>query len=168
MYYKITNKDSEAYKKLHAFRSNELAIEAENTKKVQEIVKLKYDSFFGKSGQQHLDRVKTYTGFVFTNPDEVDTKIWRAISEENITCYIPNIRTKVGKEMKKQLSSLKTSFITKFYDVLDIDISGRFIFPYLEIVAEDTLILFLDDRFEMTDENFIEITRKEFYALNQS
>lgn len=48
MYYKMINADSPKYKELRAFRENEIKIEAENQKAIQDIVKLDFDKFKGR------------------------------------------------------------------------------------------------------------------------
>ena len=45
MFYKITNKESELYKKLHELRSKELKIEKENDAAVKQLVGDDWDHF---------------------------------------------------------------------------------------------------------------------------
>lgn len=164
MYYKIINKDSEVYKKLHELRSSELIIEENNKKLINDKVKLKYSATFGYEGQQNFKRVTSYSGFVFDEPDLVDAKIWKQLKEDK-TVYIPNLRTKLGKEMNEFLSNgLQTSWYKRPFQILNIEPGNKFIFPYVEIVGE-VIILFLSDKHEPRDENVIEITKKEFESL---
>ena len=64
MFYKITNKESELYKKLHELRSKELKIEKENDAAVKKLVGDDWDHFSGWLGQQnffscnHIQRIR--------------------------------------------------------------------------------------------------------------
>lgn len=167
MYYKIVNKESEVYQKLHAMRSEELQFEKDNVKAIEEKTGHKWTTFFGREGQQTFGRVNEYAGFVFTEPEKVDPIIWKKHPEHNKT-FIPNPKTKAGREMKKFLNNeLKGNWFGKVYDKLGVSRPmGRFTFPYVEICGE-TIVMYFDDKIEFTDENIIEITKTEFIKIQQ-
>lgn len=96
MYYKIINKECEVYKKLHEMRSEELKIEEENKKAIEEKTGLEWDIYLGNAGQQNFGRVTRYFGFKFKEPEKVNLKIW-AIHSEHEGVFIPNRRTKSGR-----------------------------------------------------------------------
>lgn len=165
MYYKILNKECEVYKKLHELRTKELQIGIENEKAIKEKVVLEYKTFLGQSGQQNFDRVTRCDGFAFLKTENVDLDIWKEHRDYK-GIYIPNKKTKQGKEMAKFLSSgLKRSSIIDLFDILGFQFNGTFTFPFLEI-KKDVIILYLGSSQEPTDKNIIEITKKEFTDLS--
>ena len=166
MYYKIENKDNITYQKLHALRSKELQIEKDNDKAISEKIPYKWEGFLGESGQQTISRVRKYIGFEFTNPSEVDLKIWKE-HKEHKGCYIPNKRTKLGKEMNHFLSyELGSSFFKNVFEILGVESHRRFTFPYVEI-AGDTVLVYLGNNEDPRHKDLIEITRTEFETLNE-
>ena len=165
MYYKIENTECEAYKKLHEMRTKENRMQEENEKAIQEKTGLKWDKYLGHNSQQQFGRVRTYSGFVFTEPDKVDLKIWKRDSEHK-DVFVPNKRTKLGREMASfLLNGLKSHWFSIVYDCIGMKHpDGRFTFPFVEI-SGNVIVLFLDDKSEPTDENIIEITKREFEKL---
>ena len=126
---------------------------------------LNWENLLGHRGQQNFGRVTTYSGFVFTEPEKVDLKTWKRHSEHN-DVFIPNNRTKTGKEMSKLLNNgLKSHWFSVVYDCLGLEHpNGRFTFPYVEICG-DVIVLYIDEKTELTDENIIEITTKDAKLL---
>lgn len=166
MYYKIENTECEVYKALHELRTEELRIEEENKDLIKEKVGLTYSKFLGGNSQQNWRRVQQYQGFVFDNPDQVDPKVWKE-SKEHPGCFIPNRKYKVGRDMYDfLLNGMKGSRFDTPLQILDLHTSGRFSFPYMEII-DDVILLFLDDQHEPEDSNVIEITRKEFRSFQE-
>ena len=164
MYYKIENQDCEVYKKLRNLREKEIKIEKDNKKSIEENIPYKWETFYGNSGQQNLGRVTSFSGFCFSDPDIVDTKVWKALPDGK-GCFIPNKRTKAGREMAEfLLNGLSRSNFYSLWEILELPELGRFAFPYLEIV-DNALILFLDDKQEPADKNVVEITKREFNEL---
>lgn len=163
MYYKIENKDCKVYKELRAMREKELSIEEENKKAIAEKIPYTYESFYGRSGQQKASRVSSYEGFCFKEPDKIDKQVWKP-SKVDSTIFVPNRRTKAGREIIMFLRALKKGSYTNVLEILGLSYLGAFIFPYVEI-AEDILILYIDDSQEPKDENVIEITKKEFDSI---
>ena len=165
MYYKVTNKESDVYKKLHALRTQELQIEKDNKKAIEEKTGLKFKTYLGYSGQQNFRRVTQYQGFVFTSPDDVDLKIWKRDNEHK-DVFVPNRKTKVGREMSEFLSNgLNGSRYDKVWEILKLEHLRRFTFPYVEIV-NDIIVIFLSDNQEPKNKDVIEITKKEFNELS--
>lgn len=168
MYFKITNKDSDLYKRLRELREREIRIEESNLEKIKIKVELPFDGTFGHEGQQNWGRVTTYDGFCFTELDKVNPKVWKKHPEHD-DVFVPNLRTKLGREMAVFLhSGMESSYYRSVLDILGIDHIRRFSFPYLEI-ANDILILYIDDRFcpfkEEENPDLIEITKREFEEI---
>lgn len=163
MYYKIENKECEVYLKLHDMRTKELQIEKDNEKAIEDKTGLKWEEYFGNSGQQNWNRVTQYKGFIFSEPEKVDLKIW---NKNNEGVFVPNKRTKLGREMSEFLmNGLKGNRYDKPFEILKIQKQRRFTFPFIEIGNNDIIVLFFDDNHLPKDENVIEITRKEFDAI---
>jgi len=161
MYYKITNKESAIYKKLHTMRSKEIKMEKDNIGLIEEKTGLKWSKFYGHSGQQHWNRVTNYSGFNFITPEKVDVKVWRQ-HKDNPETFVPNSRTKAGREMESFLQNLPNSPFTQIFDLFKIELNGKFTFPYVEIAGE-IIILYLDN--DIRNKDLIEITKTEFEKL---
>lgn len=165
MYYKITNKESDVYKQLHELRTKELQIQDDNEKSIEEKTGLKFKTFLGDSGQQNFRRVRQYQGFKFTTPEKVDLKIWKADNEHK-EIFVPNRRSKLGREMAEfLLNGLKGSRYDKVFEILKLEHGHKFNFPYVELF-DDTILLYLGNDLEPSNENIIEITKKEFYEIS--
>lgn len=164
MYYKIENQECEVYKKLHELRTKELQIEADNINSIKERTGLDYETYLGHSGQQNFCRVTQYVGFKFKEPNKVNLKIWQK-HKEHIDIFVPNRKTKLGREMWDFLNNgLKSSFYRRVFEILNVPVRGSFTFPYLEIV-NDTIVIFLGQNQEPSNPNVIEITKREFNEL---
>lgn len=166
MYYKIVNQDCEVYQKLKQLRIDEQKIEEENLKAINEkLGELKYDMFLGNRSQQSFTRVTSYEGFIFTNPEKVDKKIWKEKKGE-AAVFIPNLRTKKGREMQEfLLNGLKKSWYSKVFEILNLEeLNGRFKFPFVSLENE-IILVYLGDNHLPQDENLIEITTNEFYRI---
>lgn len=167
MYYKIINKDSVLYQKLHALRAQELQFEKDNIKAIEEKTGMTWDSTFGHHGQQNFRRVSYYSGFEFKETDKIDPKIWKQ-HKEHPTVYVPNTRTKLGREMQEFLNNgLKGGRYDNVIEVLKLEKLRKFTFPFVEIVDDGVIIIFLGDSHEPKDENVIEITKREFQSLRE-
>ena len=164
MYYKIENKECEVYKKLHEMRTEEIRIGEENKQAIREKSGLDFESYFGVQGQQTIRRVTEYIGFKFTEPEKVDLKVWKR-HEKHADIFVPNRRTKSGREMSEFLANgLKGSIFYRPLEILGLEHPRKFTFPFVDIVG-DIIVIFLDDQCEPTDENVIEITKREFDAI---
>lgn len=161
MYYKIINTESEVYKKLLELRTKELQMAKENLAAIEKKVELKFWRFLGRNSQQTFNRMPEYRGFKFEEPDKVDPKFWKPHTE-HAGFFVPNKKTKAGREMAQfLLNGLKGSRYDIVFEILGLPDIGKFSFPYVEIVG-DVIVVFLGDSHQPTDENLIEITRKEF------
>jgi hypothetical protein len=165
MYYKIVNKDSEVYKRLHEMRTKELQMEADNKQTINDITGLAWTKFLGHHGQQTFCRVTSYSGFEFTEPEKVNLKIWSK-HKQFPGIYFPNKRTELGRKMSKILTNgLKGSSISVAFENLGIEFPhGNFSFPFVEII-NDIILVYLGENQIPTDENIVEITSKEFDLL---
>lgn len=161
MFYKIENQECDVYKKLHELRRKEEQIELKNIASIIEKTGLKWENSFGRRGQQNFRRVSSFNGFEFTEVEKVDLKTWKRHKEHN-EIFVPNTRTKLGREMQEFLSNgLEGSNFNTVIEILKLEDLRRFTFPYIEIAGK-TITIYLDDNHEPKDENVIEITKKEF------
>ena len=166
MFYKITDKESGLYKKLHELRSNELKIDKENNSAVKKLVGDDWDRFSGWKGQQNFHRVTMYSGFAFKHPENLPPKTWKKHKEyEDI--YVPDRRTKNGRAIAEALNDLPHSSVIYVFEILEMEMPGRFVFPYIEICDDETIVLFVDDKFEIEKKfkELVEITKKEANEL---
>lgn len=167
MYYKILNKECQVYQDLYALRQEELRIQDENEKAIEEKTGLNFDTFLGHRGQDNWRRVRQYIGFKFTTPELVDLKIWKPDNKHK-EIFVPNRQTKLGREMADfLLHGLKSSRYDRVWKILNLDHILKFRFPYLQVV-DDVILISLDEKQEPTDENVIEITKREFYQLQKT
>ena len=167
MYYKITNTDSKVYKELFALRIEEMSIERKNHDAVKNVVGCDWDEFLGNEGQRNFWRVTQYTGFAFKHPDRLPANTWKQ-DKEHPDVYVPNLRTKNGRAMKKFLVELPHSSIQKVFSILGCQLYGQFVFPYVEIGCGDEIVLYMSDRYDETlskNKDIIEITKKEFNEI---
>lgn len=169
MYYKITNTDSVVYQKLHALRSQELQFEKDNIKAIEEKTGMTWTNSFGNHGQQTFRRVTSYMGFEFDQDVKlVDPKmiIWKPFKDDP-KISVPNRRTVMGRAMQEFLNNgLKGGRYDNVLHALNLNADlRRFSFPYVEILTNKTIIVFLDDQYDPKITDLIEITRTEFYQL---
>lgn len=170
MYYKITNKDSDVYKRLYDLRKKEQQIEENNKKTVKELIGQDFTHFIGKAGQQNFKRVTQYSGFEFKHPEKLPPKVWvldKQYGDKGV--YVPNRRTKTGREMLEKLRTLPHSSIIEVFRILECEMSGRFVFPYVEIGKDDVIVFYMSDRYDdvlSKNKDIIEITKREFEEIN--
>ncbi len=160
MYYKVTDKTSEKYKKLYKLRKKELAMEERNRKKVEERFPDWNGAYIGFTGQQNFDRVTTYSALGFDDKTKVDSKVW-VEDKKHKGIYRPNRRTKVGKEVSSFLRGLECSSYWKAKYIIGYETFHRSVFPYIEIGKDENLYVYLDQKIKPSEE-FIEITSVEF------
>lgn len=169
MYYKITNKGSKIYKQLYELRKEEQQIEENNKKIVRELVGQDFTHFIGKAGQQNIHRVTQYSGFEFKHPEKLPPKVWVLDKQYGDKGgYVPNRRTKAGREMLEKLRTLPHSSLIYVFKILECELYGSFTFPYVEIGKDDVIVLYMSDIFheELTkNKDIIEITRGEFEEI---
>lgn len=164
MYYKIENKNSELYKALRTQREKEIENDKRNRELIEEKIPQEWAGFWGIGGQQNFNRTPEYRGFGFNNPSDLSDVIW-VEKKGNPGIYIPNKRTKGGKEMAEFLDNLGGYRFTLIFEIFGIDFpQGKFSFPFIEIVG-DIIIIFMDDQFDLKDEDLVEITRTEFNSI---
>ena len=166
MFYKITDKESELYKKLHELRTNERKIDKENNAAVKQLVGDDWDHFSGWEGQQNFYRVTMYSGFAFKHPENLPPKTWKKHKEfEDI--YVPDRRTKNGRAIAEALDNLTHSSVICVLEILEMQMPGRFTFPYIEICDDETIVLYVDDKFDLEKKfhEVVEITKKEANKL---
>lgn len=171
MYYKIINKDSGVYKQLYDLRKKEQKIEKSNKKMVKELIGQDFTHFIGKAGQQNFERVTQYSGFEFKHPEKLPPKVWVLDKQYGDKgCYVPNRRTKAGREMLEKLRTLPHSSIINVFRILECEMSGYFVFPYVEIGKDDVIVFYMSDRYDdvlSKNKDIIEITKREFEELNK-
>lgn len=164
MYYKIIDKTSKQYKKLHKLRTKELKMEKDNLKALNERLGFEWDKFIGYPGQQNFNRVPIYMGFKPKSMEEIDFTIWRK-DKEHPDFIVPNRKTKAGRDMAEFLSNgLQGSRYSNVFDILGLEHGRKFTLPYVEICV-DGIVLYLDENTEPDEKFAIEITKKEFDQL---
>lgn len=164
MFYKITNTESEVYKKLHAIRTQELQWEADNKQAIKDKVGLHYNNYIGYGSQTGFNRNTEYIGFEFNETDKVNPKIWKEMKEQK-GFFEPNLRTKLGKEMAEFLRKLKGNSYTVLLEPLGLNhLFGRFTIPRMYL-SKHGILLQLDDSHNPEDPNVIEITKTEYLKL---
>ena len=154
--YRLEHKECELYTALKARIELEEEGDKFNRKLIKENVPYEYQTV--SAYKEHFAAsVITYRGFYFSNPDEVNRKIWRV--EDG--CFVPNKRTKDGKEMAKILSQQKSFNFLTLMTMLGINNQyGSFKIPQL-FYHHDIILIATDDNHRLTDSNLIEITRGE-------
>lgn len=163
MYYKITNEDSEVYKQMSDLLQEEKRIEEKNVKMIKEKIPYEWEISYGHAGQQNFRRTTSYTGFVFTEPEKVD-KAWKLMKDGKT--FIPNTRTKVGREMSSfLLNGLEKSWYEKPLEILGCNgFRQHFAFPFVQ-KFEGIIRIWLDDQYKPVPLDVIEITSKEFEKI---
>lgn len=163
MYYKITKKSNKIYKKLRAVREKEIENEKKNRETVEKLIGFELTLFVGVTQQHSLDRMTSYSGFKFPDGVTPDPKVW-VKSKKFPDYYVPNRRTKVGREMAKSLHSLPSvSSSWDIWEAIGVKTPYRsFSIPALYLSGNGDVIIYLDDNMEPTDKDVIEITRTEF------
>jgi hypothetical protein len=165
MYYKIENIDCEVYMQLYNLRTTELDYEKKNLRLVEEKTGLKFKNTFGIHGQLNYNRVSIFMGFEFEEPEKVDLKIWKQ-HKEHQSIFVPNNRTKLGREMEDFLRyKLNKSNYWTVLKILKLEDLRKFNFPFIEILQDGIIIMYLGDAHEPKDENIIEITKREFNSF---
>ena len=168
MYYKIIDKESGLYKKLHELRTKELKIEEGNKKLVKEIVGDDWNWFIGRSGQQNFERCTHFSGFQFRHPENLPPKTWvldKEFGKDGV--YVPNRRTKAGREILEKLNNMPHSSIIRVFEILECEMSGRFIFPFVEICEGGEIVIYMSDRYDLESKfkEVIEVTKREAEEL---
>lgn len=164
MYYKIIDKESDLYKRLHLLRTNEIELEKTNLELVKQIVGDDWTVFIGTMGQQNFDRCTQYKGFQFNHPDNLSPKTWVLDKEYGDKgMYVPNMRTKAGREIWIRLHNMPHSSIIGVFEILGCELSGRFAYPFVEICDSGEIVLYMSDRFDLEKKfkEVIEITKRE-------
>lgn len=168
MYYKIENQKCKVYKKLHALRTKEYQMKKDNEYLIRKRIgfNLKWENYLGYPDQQGFNRLPDFQGFEFEEPNKADPLTWR-LHPKYSGVFIPNTRTKAGREMKKFLSKdLQQSMCFDVFDILGLEVMGRFKIPYMEICGE-TILLYVDENHKPKDKNIIEITSTEFEKIRK-
>ena len=168
MFYKITDKQSSTYQQLRSIRENEIRIERENAAKVETLLGFPITRFVGRISQNSLERVTIYSGFEFPEGIIPDPKAWKP-SKEHRGIYVPNRRTKEGRNIYRQLCSLERS--VTFWDIWEIVEAvspyGSFQFPKVYLCG-DTLLVYLDEQQTPKNTALVEITKTEFDRIFES
>lgn len=163
MYYKITNKESNIYKVLHEQRTKELAAKEQNSKILKELITYKWEQYLGWRDNSY-GRIPVYFGFKFENLEEINRNVWKQ-DKNNPEYYVPNKRTKEGKEMAAKLQSFKRFSFYYIWEMLGIsNDTGKKSVPFLEI-SGDVILISLDNSQDPIDPNVVEITKREFIQI---
>lgn len=163
IFYKVTDKDSDLYKKCSEF----LQREAELRKAQKEAIEARVPKFKKYRGTKGFNRIVTYIGFVFDEPEKLDPKVWKTELVGGERLSKPNKRTKRGKDMSHFLHSFETTNCWDVDRLLHIEkqiLNGQF-YPSDLFKHNDTIYIHLDAQyrktFEQENEGVIEITLGE-------
>lgn len=163
VYYKVTDQNSELFKKSSEFLQMEEELRANQKKVVEERVP-KFTTYRGERG---FHRIIRYKGFVFENVDDIDPKTWVTKLVDGKMCSTPNKRTKVGKAMDQFLREFKRTTCWDVDRLLNIEkqrINGSF-YPADLFKHNDTIYLLIDTQhrkmFEENNPDAVEITYGE-------
>lgn len=113
IYYKVTDTKSDMYKECSEF----LQHEAELRKAQKEAIEARVPKFKNYRGTKGFDRIVTFIGFIFDEPEKLDPKEWKTELVEGYPLSTPNKRTKKGKELMKFLRSFER---TNCWDAEDL------------------------------------------------
>lgn len=162
-YYKVEDVDSELFKKASEF----LDMEKELINAQKQAVEKKVPKFSYYKGSWGFDRVVRYVGFVFDDQENIDKKVWKTKEVDGKMLSVPNLRTKVGKEMEEFLYSFKRTTCWDVDRLLSIDkksIYGEF-YPANLFKNNGIVYILIDsqyrDIFEQENVGFKEITYGE-------
>lgn len=172
-YYKVENIDSALFKKANEFLDMEDQLRQTQKKEIE----ARLPKFSMYKGQRGFSRIVTYTGFVFEDQENIDSKVWKTKEDDGNMLSTPNLRTKAGRSMADFLKSFKKTTMWDVYRLLDIkkkSIYGNF-YP-ADIFRYDNRIYILigsqyRDVFEESNPDAIEITygemEKAIHDLNE-
>ena len=162
-YYKVEDVNSDLFKKVSEFLDMEKKLIDIQKQAIEEKVP-KFSCYQGRKG---FKRVVQYVGFVFEDQENIDKKIWKTKEVDGKMLSVPNLRTKVGKEMKNFLDSFKRTTCLDVDHLLSIDkksIHGNF-YPANLFKNNDVIYILIDsqyrDIFEQENVGFKEITYGE-------
>ena len=166
-YYKVEDSQSSLYKKCCEF----LDMEKEIIYAQKQAVEKKVPNFSYYRGHRGLERVIRYIGFVFDDQENIDKKVWKTKEVDGKMLSVPNLRTKVGKEMKEFLESFKRTTCWDVDRLLSIDkksIYGEF-YPANLFKNKGIVYILIDsqyrDIFEQENVGFKEITYGEMQKV---
>lgn len=162
-YYKVTDTKCDLYKECSEFLHHE-----EELRKAQlEAIKARVPKFEKSLEEKGFDRIETFKGFVFDEPEKLDPKEWKTELVDGYMLSKPNKRTKKGKELIKFLHSFKRTNCWDVDRLLNIEkqsILGSY-YPADLFQFNDTIYIFIDKKcrktFEHENDGFIEITLGE-------
>ena len=163
IYYKVENKDSELFKKASEF----LAVEDRLRKEQKAAIEAKVPKFKTYRGAKGFNRIVRFTGFVFDDLQNIDSKVWKTEEVNGEMLSTPNRRTKVGREMYKFLNSFERTTMWDVDRLLGIEKAGIFgsFYPANLFKFKDIIYILIDsqfrDAFEKNNTDIIEITYGE-------
>lgn len=162
-FYKVTDQSCVLFEDCSDFLDYEAALR-ETQKEAIEALLPNFQKYRGTKG---FDRIVTYEGFVFDNPEELDPKEWKTDLVEGYLLSTPNRRTKKGKDLMKFLRSFEHTNCWDVDRLLKIEkqsLHGSF-YPADLFKHNDTIYIFIDSQYRQTFEamnnGFIEITLGE-------
>jgi hypothetical protein len=118
----------------------------------------------GVSRNRSVFRVEQFQGFNFYDDTKVDSKIW-VEHKSHPGIYVPNRRTKVGREMAEFLRNLEHSWMEEVYEIAinrDFSDYGSYKIPIC-VQRDEIIYLRMDDQFDVENPDIIEITKTEFF-----
>lgn len=155
MFFKITKQNADLYNKL-----NDILIEAEekkieDEKLLSEAIPYKRgEIYYGSRAWQGFSINIQYKGLSFEDGQDIDPKVW--INKGQY--YIPNSRTKKGKEMRNILYKTGDTLVFKILDLILPEIIGRFTIPRVYHGNECLVVYVGEDERKHVAESLEEIT----------
>lgn len=135
IYLLLGNKENEVYKALYDQIVQDEKNMAWQKEKLKELIPYEWHEGYNRPYQQTFNRMPEYFSFKFECPrQDIDLKAWREESEHP-GFYVPNLRSKSGKEKAKLLDLINNrgarryDFIYQYFGVSQL--SGRFSFPFI-------------------------------------
>ena len=157
-FWKIT--DEQTFKNAKEFIDNCNKLQKKNEKQLKEIVPFEWNQYMGHGKGSGFNLLVDYDGFV--PKDKSITKLdgWKTDKKYNIV-FIPDLRTKKGKEIKEKLKNLNKVWFKDVFTAIDLKQEDlrRFTVPYL-FLSTDKKEIFLktSDEQKVDKKRFEEVT----------
>lgn len=161
MYYKITNQESELFKKAKELMERIRTIDQKNRTLIRERVE-GVENLMGSHG---FNLTWSHAGVTFKR-GFVPPVEWKR-HKKNPSMFVPTGKTKEGKRLQQFFSELEGVSIMELLKLLNEDLPhGRITLP--RVYGSDRLILILlDEQHNPKFPDLIEITRSEFTELGK-
>lgn len=172
MYWKITNKKSEAYKKVEAHLLRISQLKKDNNQKIREYTGIDFKEYIGRTSPFCLNGTVDAIVPIITkkNKDFVELNLqcnWRQCKDFP-EAYEPNRRKKQGRQIAEFMQSLPHVDFRDDNKIYGLKTSGRWVhFGYEWIKKDGGILVTTQDDVEFKPlKGMVEITRGEFNKLS--